>query len=725
MKSVTVDLEHCYGIAALHHTFSFAKKRQNVVYAPNGIMKSSLALTFKDLSEGTASCDRVYKDRETKRSILNESGHELPPESIFVVEPYNEAYRSNRMSTLLANSRLRERYDTVRREIDEKKDALLGSLKSISGLKDGVEQALATDVTSDPTELFTALRRLKPEVDEEAYAALADLRYASIFSPKIAEQLKSESFRSDIENYMAVYDRLVTRSTFFRKGAFNHNNASEVAKSLKANGFFRADHSVYVNNKNVRKEIKNEKDLERVIQEEKDEILGDAELQKQFERIDKLLTKNVDMKDFRLYLVDNEKLIPELANPDRLRQRLWIAYLSTCRESLNEALGTYDRGREELEAIIEEARLEATRWAEVLDEFNGRFSVPFLVTMENQHDVILKADAPSIRFRFKGHDGTEVPVEEADLIRVLSNGEKRALYLLNIIFEVIARREEGVETLFIFDDIADSFDYKNKYAIVEYLRDITEIPLFFQIILTHNYDFYRTVSSRLDLGRDNKFHTLRNEAGVQIRQEKYQNNPFNYWKEKLPEGTHDDFLLAMIPFVRNIAEFSGQEDVEAELTQYLHVKAGSAALTVASLEALFKRVVHFKSELALPNGGKKVFELLFERADAACGLAEEQIELETKIVLAMAIRLKAESFMIGEINDQAFVDAIKSNQTFKLLQRLEHTGNVEIATLKCLKQVTLMTPENIHINSFMYEPILDMSNHHLKTLYGRVSALTP
>ena len=725
MQSVTIDLEHCYGITALQHEFSFVKKRQNVVYAPNGIMKSSLALTFKDLSEGSLSSDRIHKDRETKRSIINEAGVELAPESIFVVEPYNESYRSNRMSTLLANAHLRERYDAVRREIDEKKDALIASLRSVSGLKDDLEQALATDVTSDPKEFFTALRRLQPEAESGSYETLADLRYASIFSPKVAEQLKSPAFISDIENYMAVYDRLVTRSTFFRKGAFNHNNASDVAKSLKANGFFKADHSVYVNNKNVRQEIKTEKDLERVIQEEKDELLGAPELKAQFERVDKLLVKNVDMKDFRVYLTENEKLIPELANPDRLRQRLWIAYLSSCRDSMNDTLGTFDRGRQELEAIVQEAREEATRWAEVLDEFNSRFSVPFLVTMENQHDVILKADAPSIRFRFKGHDGTEVPVSESDLIRVLSNGEKRALYLLNIIFEVIARREAQVETLFVFDDIADSFDYKNKYAIVEYLRDITETPFFYQIILTHNYDFYRTVSSRLDLDRTNKFHTLRNEQGIQIREEKYQNNPFNYWKEKLPEGTHDDFLLAMIPFVRNIAEFSGKEDIEKELTRYLHVKAGSGDLTVGDLESLFKQVITFKSQLLLPHGDRKVFDLLFQRAEAACALSEEQIELETKIVLAMAIRLKAENFMILKLNDQAFVDGIKSNQTFRLLQKLEKDGVIDDSTLKCLKQVTLMTPENIHINSFMYEPILDMSNHHLKKLYQKVSSLQP
>ncbi|WP_156461721.1 hypothetical protein [Rhizobium sp. Leaf321] len=265
-----------------------------------------------------------------------------------------------------------------------------------------------------------------------------------------------------------------------------------------------------------------------------------------------------------------------------------MAYLSSSVDALNEALDTFDRGREELEAIVHQAQQEATRWVEVLEEFNSRFSVPFLVTMENQHDVILKADAPSIRFRFKGANGEEVPVAEGDLIRILSNGEKRALYLLNIIFEVIARREDQVETVFIFDDIADSFDYKNKYAIVEYLRDITEIPFFKQIILTHNYDFYRTVSGRLDLGRDNKFHTLRNDDGLFIRQEKYQNNPFKHWKEKLPSGAHDDFLLAMIPFVRNIAEFAGLDALEADLTRYLHVKPGSDALTVADLEGSFK-----------------------------------------------------------------------------------------------------------------------------------------
>jgi hypothetical protein len=47
----------------------------------------------------------------------------------------------------------------------------------------------------------------------------------------------------------------------------------------------------------------------------------------------------------------------------------------------------------------------------------------------------------------------------------------------------------------------------------------------------------------------------------------------------------------------------------------------------------------------------------------------------------------------------------------------------EKAGIKVLERVALMTPENIHLNSFMYEPILDMSDEHLRRLYQDVVAL--
>ena len=47
----------------------------------------------------------------------------------------------------------------------------------------------------------------------------------------------------------------------------------------------------------------------------------------------------------------------------------------------------------------------------------------------------------------------------------------------------------------------------------------------------------------------------------------------------------------------------------------------------------------------------------------------------------------------------------------------------EASAANVVQRVVLITPENIHLNSFMYEPILDMSDEHLRKLYAAVQAL--
>ena len=40
-----------------------------------------------------------------------------------------------------------------------------------------------------------------------------------------------------------------------------------------------------------------------------------------------------------------------------------------------------------------------------------------------------------------------------------------------------------------------------------------------------------------------------------------------------------------------------------------------------------------------------------------------------------------------------------------------------------IEEVNLITPENIHLNSFMFEPLIDISDWRLKDLYNRVTRL--
>jgi hypothetical protein len=57
------------------------------------------------------------------------------------------------------------------------------------------------------------------------------------------------------------------------------------------------------------------------------------------------------------------------------------------------------------------------------------------------------------------------------------------------------------------------------------------------------------------------------------------------------------------------------------------------------------------------------------------------------------------------------------------LKKFKEIPGGDINQIETIKRVILMTPENIHLNSFMYEPILDMSDDHLKKLYEDVLTL--
>ena len=80
--------------------------------------------------------------------------------------------------------------------------------------------------------------------------------------------------------------------------------------------------------------------------------------------------------------------------------------------------------------------------------------------------------------------------------------------------------------------------------------------------------------------------------------------------------------------------------------------------------------------------------------------------------------------MVKKINDSQFVDGIVSNQTPQLLAKFKTLFSSEAHSINTILRVVLMTPENIHLNSFMYEPILDMSDEHLRKLYEDVLALS-
>src|SRR5699024_662214 len=176
---------------------------------------------------------------------------------------------------------------------------------------------------------------------------------------------------------------------------------------------------------------------------------------------------------------------------------LWLSYLFENQDIFKETILNFKNNKIEIKKVIEKAQQQESKWHGVVQQFNHRFSnMPFEMQITNKEDVVLKSELPSITFKYKDR-GEVTDVNKEDLLQCLSNGEKKALYLLNVIFEIEARKKISNKTLLVIDDIADSFDYRNKYAIIEYLKEIVNIESFFPIMLTHNFDFYRTVAGRL------------------------------------------------------------------------------------------------------------------------------------------------------------------------------------------------------------------------------------
>jgi len=371
--------------------------------------------------------------------------------------------------------------------------------------------------------------------------------------------------------------------------------------------------------------------------------------------------------------------------------------------------------------IEEQAAREETLWQKVIDIFNDRFLVPFRLDVANKIKVLLGQEtALRLGFFFKDHVG-EASVDRNALLQVLSTGEKKAFYLLNMLFDIEVRRLSGNETLIIVDDIADSFDYKNKYAIVQYLADLAEDPLFKLLILTHNFDFYRTIESRKLVQRKNCFMVSKTDQGISLQDAFGVKNVFvKVWKPGF--YTNRQMKICCIPFMRNLIEYTKEEtDPDyLRLTSLLHWKVGSDQITVAELDAIYGRLFSGTGQSA--NGTDLLLNLIDAEA-AACLQAPEGINFENKVVLAIATRLQAEKFMATKINDAAWLNSIIGNQTPMILKRYCQDFAADAANIKVLKLVTLMTPENIHLNSFMYEPILDMSDQHLRRLYQQVVAL--
>ena len=183
--------------------------------------------------------------------------------------------------------------------------------------------------------------------------------------------------------------------------------------------------------------------------------------------------------------------------------------------------------------------------------------------------------------------------------------------------------------------------------------------------------------------------------------------------------------------MRNLIEFGVDEGINTFvgidkdyllLTHLLHLKEHTENITFLQLKEIYLKYIGKNDFDTVIRDDDKPYVLIIDLADNH--ISSIDTNLENKIVLAIAIRLVAEKFMIDKINDSNFVENIRGVQTRALFNEYKIRFHDYTDNIKILDSVNIMTPENIHLNSFMYEPILDMDIIELKNLYAKIKTLS-
>lgn len=718
MNKLQIHLRNCYGIGSLDKEIDLSKG-SCIIYAPNGTMKSSLTRVFQDITKGVDSNDRIYTERMSERKVKVD-GIDLEASSIYIFQNEN-ADGEKSVSNFLSCPKLKEQYDAIHNELSIARKNLNKSLKKISGSSNIESEVLDSFRTNKKDNVYDCLFSLKDKVLGDSYP-IYSFKFNDVFDKNgYVKTFLYENSRI-VTKYFEKYNDLLEKSTFFSGGvnSFGTTQAEKLIASVKDNRFFRAKHTLVLSDGS---ELKEKDSLESRIEKEISAIYNNEELKNIYEILEKKLAKNADMQKFKEAIKNNPEIVSKLVDYDNLRKEVVVGYFQRCQEEFLDVCNLYEQKKEELEKIVLQANSYTDRWRSIIDLFNARFFVPFEAKVSNVSDVVLNRETAALSFIYQDEVGEKPKVlDDAKYIKYLSQGELRAYNIMQNLFVVEGLKEDGEEHLLILDDIADSFDFKNKYAILEYINDILQTGMFKLIILTHNFDFYRTAVSRLKIKEIYFAYKRNGSRAIELGQGIFKQDIL---KNRIINRVlvDDNAFIAIIPFARNIVEYTlGTSSEEYKtLTSCLHDKPNTNSLTRGDIFNVIKNTLYDLKDKTIDNPKKTYVELLNQAVDNAIE-DDNEIEITNKLVLSIFIRIHAERYMRTVLTDQQLKELEGKNDLTGRLTGVFKKNYSTSHSKECLilNKVLMLTSENIHLNNFMFEPIVDMPITHLKSLLKEV-----
>lgn len=686
-----------------------------VIYAPNGVMKTSFSDGLDAISKGEKPYD-VFFDKPAKYEIddngrtITESSTETSLNVLVFSDDYfkRDVFTDPEISRLVMSTELREEYDKKMKSLQDVEKQLneLISFK-VLGKKKASEDGIDFFQSVFGGENFFEVVQAIPS-DEFSYLYEEECKkidYQNIFNDKTFEILNDEQFKEKCQTFLDIKKKKLDEKIF--NNGFGFDELAHVFDTLKAKKYFNANHKLNMGGENYDK-----KRLEELIKNIENEIYGSTEVIKIYQDAKKVLDKNKNTRNLVSVIENNKWVLGELIDSKKFQKNLVLSKIS---EDLNKIKLLQDKiltVQKEIDNILKKAEKFKGLWENVINKFNTRFYNKYYeLQIDELPNAVLGLVEPKFVKKIKGTG----KIFNEELKTRLSSGEKRSILILNLLFEIELFILRGKNFTLVLDDIADSFDYKNKYAIIEYLKDLSNIiSVNIQlIILTHNFDFYRSV--RLSIP-DNLSKLLAYNVGENVqlfdaKSQLFENYCFfNEWKNKSEIAC----MIALIPFLRNVSQLKkNRKDSNYEkLTKFLHYHANIENQKLDELDTIFNE---YNIEKCPDYNSKPYIELLDIEAKKI--IRERNIketDLLSKIVLGIFLRIYTDSFLWNKHIEKTGVEPTITSQLNKsrILYNLvkHHLTNEED---EIIQNSFTIAPSFIHINSFMYEPLIDVGSEKL------------
>lgn len=156
MNTLSLDIKNCNGIHDFQCNINLNrendKRKLAIIYAPNGTMKSSLAKTLDSYSHGNAIGKYVFGDIQNCDIKFDGKSIISGGDDIYVFDPGMDS-KTIIDPVLVSDNSLQEQYAAITKDIRQRKDNLLNSIKSEVGFSKNtkvnvIEQDLASDFLS-------------------------------------------------------------------------------------------------------------------------------------------------------------------------------------------------------------------------------------------------------------------------------------------------------------------------------------------------------------------------------------------------------------------------------------------------------------------------------------------------------------------------------------------------------------------------------------------------